>query len=247
MKGYSNMPESTENCAMARLEGVNASYKDLSEVCGRIRNKKTDWAVGFLERAAEAEVPILFKRHNKKLGHRHELGGRKGRYPWKAAKIVLKTLQSAIANGKTLGMGDVYTIVAASANKLAAFPRMAPKGRTARSFLETSRVEIILRGSEVPKGVSVTPPKKGEKKAEAAKEEKKAEAKKEEKKAGAGKGEAGKGEEPVVGTEKKEQRDLLKEEAKAEGEHKHEAEKIADEEKGRPHEPPHQHGEHNKR
>lgn len=234
MKGYSNMPENTENCASARLEGVNASYKDLAEVCGRIRNKKSDWALTFLTAASEMEIPVLFRRHNKKLGHRHELGGRKGRYPWKAAKIVLKTLQSAIANGKTMGLGEVYTIVAASANKKDIFPRMAPKGRTARSYLVTSRVEIILKGSEVPKGVSVTAPKKPDtaKPANAAQAGKPAEAKKDAV--------------PAVGAEKQEPPKILKDEAKANTEHKHEAEKVADQGKGRP-QAPHQHGERNKR
>jgi large subunit ribosomal protein L22 len=248
MKGYSNPPESMENCASARLEGVNASYRDLSEVCGRIRNKKSDWALVFLQKAAEGEIPVLFRRHNKKLGHRRELGGRKGRYPEKAAKIVLKTLQSAISNGKIQGLGDVYTIIAASANKKDIFPRMAPKGRTARSYLETSRIEIILRGSEVPKGVTVRPPKKGAESKGKAEAKEKAGAKKEEKKpeSGSRKPEASK-EEPSVGKEEKpEPRDLLKEEGRDTAEHKHEAEKTAEQEKSRP-EAPHQHGEHNKR
>jgi large subunit ribosomal protein L22 len=238
MKGYSS--EIPENCAIARVEGVNASYKDLAEVCGRIRNKKTDWAILFLEKAAEGEVPILYRRHNRNLGHRRELGGRKGRYPEKAARIVLKTLQSAMANGKTLGLGDVYTIIAACANKKNTYPRMAPKGRTARSFLETSRVEIILKGSEVPKGVSVTPPAK---KTEAKKEEavvKKAEDSKE------GKSAKSEKEMPIVGKdEKKERPATLNEEAKKH-EHKHGSEKAKENEKKHT-QPPHQHGEHNKR
>ena len=220
MKGYSSTVP--ENCARARVEGVNASYKDLSEVCGVIRNKKTEWAVSFLEKASEGEAPVRFRRHNRNLGHRRELGGRQGRYPEKAARIVLKALQSAISNGKTLGLGETYTVLAASANKKQVYPRMAPKGRQARSFLETSRVEIVLKGSEVPKGVTVTPPKKKEVKAEPK-------------------------EAPAVGKdEKKPPATVLKEEAKREHEHKHEAEKIQDEEKKRE-QPPHQHGEHNKR
>lgn len=231
MKGYSS--EVPENCARARIEGVNASYKDLSEVCGSIRNKKTDWAVSFLEKVSEGEMPVLYRRHNRNLGHRRELGGRKGRYPEKAAKIVLKALQSAIANGKTLGLGENYTILAVSANKKQIFPRMAPKGRQARSFLETSRVEIVLKGDEIPKGVSVTPPKKKE---EAKKEEKKTETKKEPQKEAV----------PTVGKEeKKETPKLLKEESKG-SEHKHEMEKIQDSEKKKD-QTPHQHGEHNKR
>lgn len=232
MKGYSHLE--TEECACARLEGVNASYKDLSQVCGRIRGKKTDWALSFLERAANAEIPVLYTSHYKNLGHRRELGGKKGRYPWKAAEAVLKVLQSAIANGKVRGLGEKYTVVAASANKKQVFPRLAPKGRWARANLETSRVEIILKGQELPKGVSVTPPVKKEEKKTEAKKEKKAEAKKEEK-------------EPTIGKEeKKEPPKLLKEEAKVH-EHKHEVEKIQESEKKHEEPMPHHHGEHQKR
>ncbi len=236
MKGYSNPPEKLDDCAAARIEGVNASYKDLSEVCGRIRNKKTDWALEFLEKASDGDIPVLFKRHNRNLGHRRELGGRKGRFPKKAAGMVLKALRSAIANGKVRGLGDTYLIVAASANKKATYPRMASKGRMARSYLETSRIEIILRGSEIPKGVSVTPPKKPDAKAAPAKEAK-AEPKA---KAGA------KEEAPTVGTPAKvEPPKLLKEEGQKAHEHRHEAEGQKEAEK-KP-SAPHQHGEHNKR
>lgn len=158
MKGYSS--DIPENCARARLEDVNASYKDLAQVCGVIRNKKTDWAVGFLEKAAEGTIPVRYRKHNTRLGHRRELGGKKGRYPVKAARIVLKVLKSAMSNGKVTGLGESFTVLSATANKKRIYPRIAPKGRWSRSFLETSRVEIILQGSEVPAGVEVTPPKK---------------------------------------------------------------------------------------
>ena len=237
MKGYPS--EVPDNCARARVEGVNASYKDLSEVCGVIRNKKTGWALSFLEKASDGSIPVLVRRHNKNLGHRRELGGKKGRYPEKAAGIVLKALQSAIANGKTLGLGESYTILAVSANKKHTYPRMAPKGRTARSFLETSRIEIILKGSDVPKGVSLTPPKK----AEAKKEVKPVELKKEVTKADLTTSDPTT--EKIGQDEKKEPPKILKEEAK-QHEHKHEAEKAHEKEKKKE-QPPHQRGEHNKR
>src|SRR5271157_846243 len=216
MKGYSS--EIPERCAKARLEDVNASYKDLSEVCGVLRNKKADWAIEFLDKASKGEVPVLFRRHNTKLGHRHELGGRKGRYPQKAAGFVLKALKSAMANGKVVGLGDPFVITAISANKKQIFPRMAPKGRTARSYLVTSRVEIVLTGAELPKSVTV------KKKAE----EKKAEAKTDDKKAEEAK---------VVASA---------EPPKAHSEHKHEAEKELDSEK-KEESAPHVHGEYQKR
>ena len=142
MKGYTHAPD--EKCAYARLEGVNASYKDLSEVCGVIRRKSAEWAVSFLQKAAKGEVPVRYRRHNKKLAHRRELGGKKGRYPQKAAKIVLKVLKSALANGINKGLGEKYVVRSAVANKKHIYPRVAPKGRWARSYLETARVEIVL-------------------------------------------------------------------------------------------------------
>ena len=239
MKGYSS--EIPDSCARARLEGVNASYKDLAEVCGRIRSKKTDWALSFLEKAAGGEVPVLYRKHNARLGHRGALRGKKGRYPKKAAKIVLKVLRSAIANGRTLGLGEAYTILAASANKKHIYPRLAPKGRWARSFLETSRVEVVLKGTEVPKGVTVTPPKKEAPKKE---EKPKEEVKKEEPKE-APKKEVKKEEEQPE-EKKKEEPKLLTLEVREHHEHKHDAEKSHEEEKKRK-QMPHQHAEYDKR
>ena len=232
MKGYSSNPE---NAATARTEGVNASWKDLAEVCARIRGMDAGKAVEFLGKASvkptEGGIPVLFKRHCKKLGHRRELGGRKGRYPWKSAGIVLKVLQSAMANGRAQGMGDVYRVEAACANKKMTFPRLASKGRWARSNLETSRIEIILRGSETPNAVSVKAPAKPE-----VKEAKKQEAKPARPAA------------PVVGTPPSApSASVLKDESKADHEHKHEAEKEFEQEKKRTDAEPHHHGEYKKR
>lgn len=226
MKGYS-LQRFPENCAKARLEGVNASYKELAEVCGRIRNKKTEWAVEFLQQVSDGELPVLFKRHNKNMGHRHELGGKKGRYPQKAAKFVLKTLQSAIANGRTLGLGDVYTILSASANKKEIYPRLAPKGRQARSFLETARIEIVLKGEDVPKGVSVTPPKKEAKPIEKTEPKPEAKSKAETK-------------EKIPTVEKKKTEEAKTPKKDESHEHKHDSEKKLDKKT------PHQHGEYTK-
>ncbi|MBU0527896.1 hypothetical protein KKE92_05415 [Candidatus Micrarchaeota archaeon] len=244
MKGYSsNIPE---NCTTARVEGVNASYKDLSQVCRSIRSKKSDWAVSFLEKAAEGEVAVRYKTNNKRLGHRRELGGKKGRYPKKAAKIVLKALLSAIANGKIKGLGDVYTVLIATANKKNRYPRIASKGRWARSFLETSRVELVLQGPEVPKGVEVTPPKKADK--PVAKKEEKVDSKKitpePNKKAESAKETT----EPKKKAEDKKEapKQPLKQEGATYSKHNDVEEPPLDTEKRRK-EKPHQHGENSKR
>jgi len=144
LKSYSFDVNKLDRFASARLEGVNASFKDLTEVCGRIRNKPTEWAVDFLEKASRGEIPVMYKRHNKRLGHRKELGGRKGRYPKKAAKIVLGVLKSAIANAIQKSMSTDLIVAHTSANKKNTYGRMAPKGGQMRSDLETARVEVVL-------------------------------------------------------------------------------------------------------
>jgi len=165
MKGYS-IEFSPDECAFARVEGVDASYKDLCEICGRIRGKRSDWALSFLDRVAAGESPVLYKKFAKKIGHRRELGGKKGRYPKKAAKVVLKLLKSAIANGVSRGLGEKYKIVGASANKKAEFPRVAPRGGWMRSNYELARVEMVLRALEQPQKIQVTPQQTKEQNAE---------------------------------------------------------------------------------
>jgi len=161
--------------ARARVEGVDASIKDLVEVCGNIRYKPVDKAVKLLEAAADGSMPILYRSNNKHLGHRRELGGRKGRYPKKSVKIVLGALKSAIANAQQKGLSEELIVTHACANKLATYMRYAPKGRRNVSAMETARVEIVLKekeGAKRPakkhahKEEAQKAPSKGEKKEE---------------------------------------------------------------------------------
>ena len=173
-----------EEYACARVEDANVSYKDLTQVCGRIRGKNADWAVEFLAKVAEGKAAVLYKQHCKRMGHRKELGGKKGRYPRKASAAVLKVLKSAMANGRVKGLGEAYEIVNAAANRRYQYGRVASKGRWARSDYETARIEIVLKPLEsVPKGVEIKLPKKAEKKEEKPKEKKEEKPKAEPKKA----------------------------------------------------------------
>ncbi len=150
MKGYSyNVVENPQSYAFARIEGVDASYKDLCEVCGRILGLQADKALILLEEFSKGNLPVLYKTRNKRLGSRRELGGRKGRYPKKSALIVLGALKSAIANAQTKGMIEPYILVHVCANKKRVYPRMSSKGRRARSDYETARIEIVVREKEI--------------------------------------------------------------------------------------------------
>ena len=142
--------------ARARLTGVNASYKDLGEVCRSVRGKPTDYALEFLSRAANGEVAIYFARHNHGKGHRKELGGRKGGWPIKSAKFVLEVVADAAANANKLALGPTKLAHIIS-NKQDTFPRMSPKGKRIRQDYETAFIEVVLEE------VQETPETKNEK------------------------------------------------------------------------------------
>jgi large subunit ribosomal protein L22 len=144
MMKYSYQPKEGVRAARAQMHDIDASFKDLSQVCRSINGKEISKAVQLLESAKLGEVPILYKKFNKKLGHRKELGGRRGRYPKKSARIVLEVLRSAMANAKNIGLGEKLVVRHASANKQNIYPRMASKGKAMRSNYETAKVEIVL-------------------------------------------------------------------------------------------------------
>jgi large subunit ribosomal protein L22 len=141
---YSYKPKEGVRAARALRHDIDASFKDLSQVCGNISGKEASKAVELLESAKLGEVPILYRKFNKKLGHRKELGGRRGRYPKKSAGIVLEVLRNAMANARNTGLGEKLVVRHASANKQNIYPRMASKGRAMRSNYETAKVEIVL-------------------------------------------------------------------------------------------------------
>jgi ribosomal protein uL22 len=133
--------------ARARLMGVNASYKDLVNVCANIRGWQADDALDFLSKAARKERAILFTSHNSGKGHRRELGGKKGGWPVKSVKIVMGVLENAMANAAKNGLGQTR-IAHIAANKQNTYPRLSPKGRRIRHDLETAFVEIVLEETQ---------------------------------------------------------------------------------------------------
>jgi large subunit ribosomal protein L22 len=164
---YSCKIENEADFAKARVEGVNASFKDLTEVCGNIRRRPADAAVALLEDAKAGKVPLRYRSHNTRMAHRKELMGQKGRWPIKAAGIVLKCLESAIANAKEKGLSEELIVSHACANKKNTYMRYSSKGRRNISRMETARVEIVLREKVEGKKKRLEDEKK--KKAEAAK------------------------------------------------------------------------------
>ena len=153
-----------ERLVFAGAKDLNASYKDLAAVCDSIRYRSAEGAMALLDGVADAGMPIEFKRNNKGMGSRHELHGRKGRYPKKCAAMVRKVLANAMAVARSKGYDDTSMfVVHASANKTQIVRRSPSKGMlyhsdsygypsTRHSDIELSKVEI---GLAVPEDVKL--------------------------------------------------------------------------------------------
>lgn len=139
----------------ASSSDLNASFKDLCAVCDFVRYRPLPAALQMLDAVIRDGRPIEYKRHNKYMGSRHELGGKKGRYPIKCAAMVRKVIVNVSANAKSKGEDpDSMFIVHASANKTQEVPRSPPKGTRAvrsggygytpmrRSNLAFAKIEI---------------------------------------------------------------------------------------------------------
>jgi large subunit ribosomal protein L22 len=140
----------------ASASDINASFKDLCNVCDAVRYMPVTSAIRVLDGVIDGGHAIEFRRHNRYMGSRHELGGKKGRYPMKCAAIVKKVIVNAAANARNKGEDPEYMyVVHAAANKTQIVPRGPPKGVRAvggnygyttmrSSNLEFARVEIGL-------------------------------------------------------------------------------------------------------
>lgn len=145
-----------EKIIFAGAKELNASFKDLGAVCDYIRYKNAPKAIEMLDAVVNDSAAVPYRNHNKGMGSRHELGGKKGRYPKKCAALVRKVLSMAISNAKTKGMdSDALFVVHAAANKTQIYSRTPSKGMlyhsdsygygTMRhSDVEFSKIEIGL-------------------------------------------------------------------------------------------------------
>lgn len=146
----------------ASTKDINASFKDLCAVCDAVRYQPVTSAIGILDGVINEGRAIEYRRHNKYMGSRHELGGKKGRFPKKCAAIVRKVIVNAYANARNKGQDpEIMYVVHATANKTIEIPRAPPKGvrsvrgnygygSSRRSNIEFAKVEIGLANKETP-------------------------------------------------------------------------------------------------
>jgi large subunit ribosomal protein L22 len=135
---------------------LDVSYKDLCNVCAALRHRNVAKARKILNDAIELKVPIIFKKFNTGVGHRSQIGGRKGRFPKKECKAALLILNNAVANATKKGLDEsLLCVQTACAYKQNVLPRYRRKwvggaalgyGKQAiRSDYVTARMELTVQ------------------------------------------------------------------------------------------------------
>ena len=150
--GYSITELEPDRTVKASGRELRVSPKHAREVCKTIKGMKLDQAKEYLRQVVLKKKPVPFRRHKKKVGHRHGIEKAfAGRYPVKAAEKILRVLEGAEMNAEYKGLDvERLRIIHASA-----YPGMKIKryierafGRSSQRFEALCHVELVLEEIE---------------------------------------------------------------------------------------------------
>jgi large subunit ribosomal protein L22 len=148
--GYSIIEEELDPEKTAKASGreIRVSHKHAREVCRTIKGMMLTNAKTYLRDVIDKKKAVPFRRHKKKLGHRHGIEKAfAGRYPVKTAQQVLRVVEAAEANAENKGLDvDRLRIFHAAAYPGMKIKRFTPRahGRASPKYETTTHVEIVL-------------------------------------------------------------------------------------------------------
>lgn len=136
---------SKEHFASLFVRDLPISTKQCVEICRFLRNKKLDKAKRMLNDVISKQRAVPFKKYNRDMGHKPGIAA--GRYPVKAAKEILRLLNSVEANADNKGL-DV--------DKLVLFDIHASQGMNQWHYgrkrrIRMKRTHIIIKVKELEK------------------------------------------------------------------------------------------------
>lgn len=128
---------------------VNISPKAAREICIAIKGLTIPKAIELLEAVEEKRLPIAFRRHKLKVGHRSELiGFPSGSYPVKAARAFIDVLKNLQNNSEFKGLDpERVKIIHAAAYPGRAIKDYIPRayGRSTPNFHQLVHIELVGR------------------------------------------------------------------------------------------------------
>lgn len=142
--------------ATAKGMSLPVSRKQCIEVCRFINRKDVETARKRLNRVMLLKMAVPSTKFKRDIPHRAGSVG-PGRFPIKAARLILDVLNSAVANAEHKGMkASSLVIVKASACK---GPTAWRYGRQSRRRAKRTHVEIVVEEAEVKKAKKEVKPK----------------------------------------------------------------------------------------
>ena len=160
-----NNVEKNEHLAKASAQNLSVSTKHCIEICNHLRYKTTAQAKDILQDTIDMKIPIPFKRFKRSMGHKPGMAA--GRFPQKAAKVVLDLIKSVEANAQNKGLNtSSLKIIKFLANK-ASTPMTGGRQRTGT---KRSHVEIEVKETKAQKKEKKSKKESTPKKAEVKKE-----------------------------------------------------------------------------
>ncbi len=139
-----------DRLAKASGRDIRIKPKHAREICAVIKGIRVDQAKKFLEKVIQLEQSVPFRRHKKKVAHKHDLKQFKwyaGRYPQKAAARIYEILASAESNAEYKGLDiDLCRIIHAATHRGRIIKRYIPRahGRSTAKFKHLSHIEIVI-------------------------------------------------------------------------------------------------------
>jgi large subunit ribosomal protein L22 len=124
---YSVQRLDPDRTAIASGRDLRIKPKVAREICNHIRGMKLDDAKEFLEDVIDKKKAVPYYRYRGKVPHRKQLQGHDaGRFPEKAAGVIIKILDSVEANAEFKGL---------YADRLRIIHLVAHRGRVIRKFI----------------------------------------------------------------------------------------------------------------
>lgn len=144
-----------ERSAKAMQWNAPISYRKVVELARVIRGMKVEEARRFLENIVEKKQPVPTRRYSGKQAHHRGLAERfkwpSGRYPVKAAKILLKVLDNAVNNAEVKGLDTSKLVIRhIGVHKGLELKRWMPRafGRATPKIRHRTHIELIVEEVE---------------------------------------------------------------------------------------------------
>ena len=149
---YSVKFRDESNIAKAMVWDAPVHVKVAREVAEAIKGMRVDEAKKLLEAVIEGREAIPFRRAHRKQAHRRGLGEKwgwpAGRYPVKAARIMLDLLNNVENNAENKGLDpEKLRIIHVGVHKGLTLKRWMPRayGRASPKYKTHSHIEVIVR------------------------------------------------------------------------------------------------------